>query len=117
MRFTAASMCGSKNGSLNDFSRGCKNAWTSSALANPFRASSRAIHSQPQISLHEIGAPFRSSGGIRIQLARTDYIIRGLLADKLTKVFLQRARWLHRLVRPMCRLERSAELSKQPSAS
>src|SRR5437764_3262648 len=82
MRFTAASMFGSKNGSLSDFRRGRRNAWTSSALAKPFRISNRAIHSQPQISLHEIGAPFRSSGGIRIQLARTDYFICGLLADK-----------------------------------
>src|SRR5438067_7336905 len=43
---TAASMFGSKNGSLNDFRRGCKNARTSSAVWKPFRNKSRAIHWQ-----------------------------------------------------------------------
>src|SRR5437879_9979780 len=62
-------MFGNKNGSLSDFSRGRKNACTSSAVAKPFRDKRRAMHSQPQRSLQEIGPPFSSSGGRMIQRA------------------------------------------------
>src|SRR5205823_9676398 len=56
----------SKNGSPSEPRRGRRNASTSSAQRNPFRKSNRAIHSDPQISLHEIALPFSSSGGARI---------------------------------------------------
>src|SRR5437879_3621029 len=62
-------MFGNKNGSLSDFSRGRKNACTSSAVAKPFRDKRRAMDSQPQRSLQEIGPPFSSSGGRMIQRA------------------------------------------------
>src|SRR6476659_2292192 len=66
MRITAASMFGSKNGSLKDLRRGRRNDWTSSTEAKPFRDKRRAIQSQPQICFHEIGPPLSSSGGRRI---------------------------------------------------
>src|SRR6266702_680623 len=66
IRFTALSIFGSKNGSLNELRRGRRNVSTSSALANPLRISSRAMQADPQISVHEIGPPFNSSGGAMI---------------------------------------------------
>ena len=66
MRETAACICGSRNGSPNELRRGRRNASTSSAQRNPFRKSNRAMHSEPQISPHEIELPFSSSGDARI---------------------------------------------------
>ena len=63
-RATAVCIWGSKNGSLSELRRGRRNAFTSSAQRNPFRKSNRAIHSNPQISLHVIpdSSAFSSSG-------------------------------------------------------
>ena len=66
-RETAAHICGSKNGSLSELRRGRRKFSTSSAQPNPFRESSRAMHSDPQISLHAIAVPFNSSHGAKIQ--------------------------------------------------
>src|SRR5437762_9885926 len=66
-RETAAPICGSKNGSLSELRRGRRKFSTSSTQPNPFRDSSRAIHSDPQISLHAIAPPFNSSHGAKIQ--------------------------------------------------
>ena len=64
MRATAVCIWGSKNGSLSELRRGLRNAFTSSAQRNPFRKRSRAMHSDPQISLHVIpnSSEFSSSG-------------------------------------------------------
>jgi hypothetical protein len=75
-------MFGSKNGLLNDFSRGRKKVSTSSAVAKPFRNNNRAIQVEAQISLHEIGPPFNCSGGAMIHRLCTDYSIRWKPADK-----------------------------------
>src|SRR4029077_7607755 len=101
MRETAARICGSENGSLSELRRGHRKFWISSAQRNPFRESSRAMNSDPQISPHAIGAPFNSSRDAKIQrlcdlkLRRgsasinlsstrlcTDQFIRGKLSDK-----------------------------------
>src|SRR5438477_12568876 len=74
-------MFGNKNGSLSDFSRGWRNAWTSSTVVKPFRKSRRAMHSQPQISLHEIGPLMSCSGGRMIQRLSTDYFTRWRFPD------------------------------------
>ena len=66
-RETAAPICGSKNGSLSKLSRGRRKSSTSSAQRNPFRESRRAMHSDPQISLHAIAPPFNSSRDAKIQ--------------------------------------------------
>ena len=66
-RETAARICGSKTGSLSELSRGRRKFSTSSAQRNPFRESSRAMHSDPQISLHAIAPPFNSSRDAKIQ--------------------------------------------------
>ena len=66
-RETAAPICGSNNGSLSELSRGRRKSSTSSAQRNPFRKSSRAMHSDPQISLHAIAPPFNSSRAAKIQ--------------------------------------------------
>src|SRR6266404_4941675 len=81
IRATAVSMFGSRNGSLSDFRRGWRNASISSAVAKPLRKSKRAIHSQPQISLHEIALPLSSSGGRMFQRLCTDYFICRTFAD------------------------------------
>src|SRR5439155_2695788 len=83
---TTASMFGSKNGSLNELSRGLRNVSTSAALPKPLRISSRAIHAEPQISFHEIGPPLSSSRGAIIQRVCTDYLIRAKLSDKMQRV-------------------------------
>jgi hypothetical protein len=64
MRKTAACIWGSENGSLKELRRGRRNEFTSSAQRNPFRKSNRAMHSEPQISPHEIpdSSAFSSSG-------------------------------------------------------
>src|ERR1700675_4695277 len=67
MRATAVSICGSKNGSPKELSFGRKKSFTSSVEAKPFRESKRAMHSEPQISFHEITSRFRSSAGDKIQ--------------------------------------------------
>src|SRR4030095_1052998 len=86
IRWTAACIFGSKKGSLNDFKRGCRKLSTSSALAKPLRISSRAMHSEPQISLHEIG-PFRSSSAdAMIHRLCTDQFIRAELSDKMQQI-------------------------------
>src|SRR6266478_2241360 len=66
-RETAAPICGSRNGLLSELSRGRRKPSTSSAQRNPFRESSRAMHSDPQISLHAIAVPFNSSRDGKIQ--------------------------------------------------
>jgi hypothetical protein len=76
-------MFGSKNGSLNELSRGLRNVSTSPAVAKPLRISSRAIHAEPQISFHEIGPPFNSSAGVMIHRLCTDQFIRAELSDKM----------------------------------
>src|SRR5207249_8043092 len=68
-RETAAPICGSKNGSLSELSRGRRKASTSFAQPNPLRDSSRAIHFDPQISLHAIARPSNSSRAAKIQRA------------------------------------------------
>jgi len=40
------------------------------------------MHCAPQISLHEIGPPFSSSGGAMIHRLCTDHLIRYRFADK-----------------------------------
>src|SRR4030095_2059256 len=82
MRETAACIWGSKNGSPSDPKRGRRNASTSSAQRNPFRKSNRAMHSDPQISPHEMTLPFNSSGGARIHRCCTEHFIRGQVSDK-----------------------------------
>src|SRR6266516_4348098 len=67
MRETAARICGSKNGSLSELRRGRRKSSTSSGQRKPFRESSRAMHSDPQISLHAIAPPFNSSRDGKIQ--------------------------------------------------
>src|SRR5882724_3333393 len=67
MRETAACICGSKNGSLRELSRGRRKSSTSFAQRNPFRESSRAMHSDRQISVHAIALPFNSSRAAKIQ--------------------------------------------------
>src|SRR6266566_1599093 len=86
MRTTALSICGSRNGSRNDFSRGRRKSSMSSFVAKPLRMSKRAMHANPQISLHEIVPPFSSSGGAMIHRLCTDYLI-------LARVFLQDRQW------------------------
>jgi hypothetical protein len=76
-------MFGSKNGSLNDLSRGRKNVSTSAALAKPLRINIRAIQSDPQISRQEIDPLSSCSGGAMIQRLCTDYSIRLRLGDKI----------------------------------
>jgi len=75
-------MFGSKKGSLNELKRGRRNVSTSSAVAKPLRISSRAMHSDPQISLHEIGSFLSSSVDAMIHRLSTDQLIRGGLPDK-----------------------------------
>jgi len=41
------------------------------------------MHSDPQISLHEIAPPFNSSGGAMIHRYCTDQLIRARFSDKL----------------------------------
>src|ERR1043165_7415399 len=82
MRETAIRICGSKNGSLSDPKRGRRNASTSSTQPNPFRKSNRAMHSDPQMSPHEMTLPFNSSGGARIHRCCTEHVIRGQVPDK-----------------------------------
>src|SRR5439155_209441 len=65
IRETAVSICGSKNGSLSELRRGRRKFSTSSAQRNPFRESNRAMHSDPQISLHAIAPPFSYTEFIR----------------------------------------------------
>src|SRR5437667_537355 len=84
-RSTAVCIFGSKKGSLNVLRRGRKYACTSSELANPLRLSSRAMHGDPQISVHEIGPLFSSSGGAIIHRLCTDHFIRGELPDKMRR--------------------------------
>src|SRR5438132_6162079 len=83
IRSTAACMFGSRNGSLNDFKRGCRKRSTSSALAKPLRINSRAMQGEPHISAHENGPPFSSSGDAMIHRLCTDQLIRGELPDKM----------------------------------
>src|SRR5258708_723010 len=83
MRATPLSICGSKNGSANELRRGLRKFSISSFVAKPFRKSSRAMQSAPQISLHEIGPPFSSSGGAMIHRLCTDYSMRGRYRDKV----------------------------------
>src|SRR5882724_5222175 len=105
MRETAACICGSKNGSLRELSRGRRKSSTSFAQRNPFRESSRAMHSDRQISVHAIALPFNSSRAAKIQrLCRlkvigvsksieldstrlcTDQFIREKLSDKTGRI-------------------------------
>src|SRR6266404_7343826 len=105
MQETAARICGSKNGSLSELRRGRRKFSTSSAQRNPFRESNRAMHSDPQISLHAIAPPFNSSRDAKIQrLCRvklggdfspvssfstrlcTDQFIREKLSDKTLRI-------------------------------
>src|SRR5437868_12024429 len=105
MRETAARICGSENGSLREPRRGRRKFSTSSAQRNPFRESSRAMHSDPQISFHAIALPFNPSRDAKIQrLCRakvdrgpmsieldstrvcTDQFIRGELPDKTRRI-------------------------------
>src|SRR5213594_1439174 len=67
IRETAARICGSKNGSLSELRRGRRKFSTSFEQRKPFRESSRAMHSESQISLHEIAPPFNSSRDAKIQ--------------------------------------------------
>src|SRR5207247_9568245 len=83
IRSTAACMFGSRNGSLNDFKRGCRKRSTSSAVAKPLRINSRAMQGEPHISAHENGPPFSSSGDAMIHRLCTDQLIRGELPDKM----------------------------------
>jgi hypothetical protein len=92
-RETAAPICGSKNGSLSELSRGRRKPSTSSAQRNPFRESSRAMHSDPQISPHVIAVPFNSSRDAKIQrLCRVkvlgDSSPTGLASTRLCRVNL-----------------------------
>jgi len=41
------------------------------------------MQSAPQISVHEIGPPFSSSGGAMIHRLCTDYLMRGRYTDKV----------------------------------
>src|SRR3981081_2078855 len=83
MRATALSICGSRNGSASELRRGRRKLSISSFVAKPLRESGRAMHPAPQISVHEIGPPFSSSGGDRIHRLCTDYSMRGRYTDKL----------------------------------
>src|SRR3981081_1583827 len=86
MRATALSICGSRNGSASELRRGRRKFSISSFVAKPLRKSRRAMQSAPQISVHEIGPPFSSSGGSRIHRLCTDYSMRGRYTDKLADV-------------------------------
>ena len=83
IRATAARIRGSKNGSLSELRRGRKKPWTSSGLRNPFLKSNRAMHSEPQISPHEMAPPFRFSHGGRIHRCCTAQFSRCALRDKV----------------------------------
>src|ERR1700688_2989172 len=75
-------MFGNKNGSLSNLSRGRRKVSTSFGLAKRLRISTRAIHAESQISLHEIGAPFSSSAGAMIHRLSTGQSISLALPDK-----------------------------------
>src|SRR5437660_9503767 len=87
-------MFGSRNGSLNDFKRGCRKRSTSSALAKPLRINSRAMQGEPHISAHENGPPFSSSGDAMIHRLCTDQLIRGELPDKMQCSRSAQSRWI-----------------------
>src|SRR6266404_9393271 len=83
MRATALSICGSRNGSASELRRGRRKFSISSFVAKPLRKRRRAMQSAPQISVHEIGPPFSSSGGAIIHRLCTDYSMRGRYTDKV----------------------------------
>ena len=44
------------------------------------------MHGEPQISFHEIGPPFNSSGGTIIHRVCTDHFIRARVSDKMQRI-------------------------------
>src|SRR5690349_21220996 len=67
MRSTAAAMFGKRNGSLKERRRGCRKAFTSSALIKPFLFNNSTMHGKSQISVHGILPFITFPGGVRIQ--------------------------------------------------
>jgi len=68
-------MCGSRNGSLNELSRGWRKALTSSPQVKPFRFKSSATQGNPQISDQGIFAFKGSVAGAMIQRLSTGHFI------------------------------------------
>ena len=94
IRATAASICGNKNGLLNDFRRGRRKFSTSTCVVKPFRISNLAMHTgigaapskqkgaPPSASPQKPGPLPSSSGSRTIHRFCTDHLIRCRSADK-----------------------------------
>src|SRR5664279_45126 len=75
IRVTAAVISGRRNGSLKEWRRGWRKAFTSSALAKPFLFSNSAMQGRLQISGQAMGALGPSSARTMIQRFCTKQII------------------------------------------
>jgi hypothetical protein len=68
-------MFGKRNGSLKELRRGCRKAFTASALVKPFLFNNPAMQGRPQISGQAIPAFGLSSAGAMIQRLCINQII------------------------------------------